>query len=84
MYKFDYSFFVAKTGDTLTRLYNNVVEKRIDGKLVQRNTNEHVVTLNWLLFDCSELRERIQKVRLIERDLTSLIEDTIRVKGNLR
>jgi hypothetical protein len=75
LYKFDNSFLVEKTGDTLTRLYNKIEERLIDTKIVQWNTNEHVVKLNWLLFDCVDLRERIQKIRLIERELISLIED---------
>lgn len=81
LYKFDYSFFVAKTGDTLRRLNNEIGLKQVDGKLVEWNGNQHVVILNWLLFDCAELRERVQKTRLVERELTSLIEDYNKCTG---
>ena len=81
LYRYDYSFFVAKAGDTLTRLYNKTESKVIDGKNVEWSDNKHIVTLNWLLFDCIELRERIQRTRLYEKELTSLIEDYNKCTG---
>lgn len=81
LYKFENTYFVEKGNDGLQQLINETKEVFIEEKRVSRNTNQHIGTINMLVFDCAEIRTRVQKIRLAEKDLTNLIEDYNRCKG---
>lgn len=81
LYRFDDAYFVEKGNSGLQQLTNEAKDVFIDGKRVLKNTNQHIVTINMLVFDCAEIRERVQKIRLEERALSKLIEDYNQCKG---
>lgn len=81
LYKFEEMYFVNKSDSGLHVLNNEIKEVFIDGKRVLKRTNQHIGTLNIFLFDCAEIRARIQKIRLDEKELTNLIEDYNGCKG---
>lgn len=78
LYRHGNSFYVEKDGE-LQKLRNDKKEtyQRADYltmKKVILDSNEYIATLNMLMFDCVELRPRIQKTRLGEAQLTRLFE----------
>ena len=81
LYKYDDVFFIGKDNTGLHQLVNEIKETYVEGRRVLRSTNEYIGTLNMLLFDCAEIREKVQRTRLSERDLTTLIEDYHQCKG---
>lgn len=81
LYKFEGSYFVEKESNRLYELSNELEEAFIDGKNVLKNTNKHIGILNMLLFDCAELRPKIQRVGLNQKVLTNLIEEYNQCKG---
>jgi hypothetical protein len=81
LYKFEGSYFIEKGKDGLQQLTNETREVYVDGKKVLKNTNQYISTINMLVFECVEIRTKIQKARLEERSLTNLIEDYNRCKG---
>jgi len=83
LYKFENTFFIEKNNTGLQQLPIEIKEILVAGKRVRTNTNKHVRTLNMLLFDCAELREKVQKAKLNENALSNLIEDYNRCKGEL-
>ncbi len=74
LYRFENSYWVQKESDVLYELKDESEEVVIDGKRLLKNKNEFLGILNMLMFDCSEIRLRIEKIHLDERDLTELIE----------
>lgn len=81
LYRFENIYFVEKGSDGLQPLLNETVEDYVDGRWVKRNINGHISTMNRLLFDCVEIRDRLHDFRLVEKELTRLIEDYNRCKG---
>ncbi len=82
LYKFEDSYFVEKDSDGLQLLINETKEIYVNGRKVLKYTNQHIGTINMLVFDCAEIRERVQKIKLREKELTDLIEDYNRCKGD--
>jgi hypothetical protein len=83
LYKFEDTYFIEKDTSGLLQLINESKEITVDGKKLSKNTNQHIGTINMLLFDCAELKSKIEGVKLHEKALTSLIEDYNRCKGAL-
>lgn len=81
LYKFRDTYFVEKDNNGLQQLVNETEEVFIDGKRIFKNTNQHIGTINTLVFDCPEIRTKVQKIRLEQKALTTLIEDYNRCKG---
>lgn len=80
LFKFKDTYFIEKGNDGLQQLINETKEVFVEGKRVLKNTNQHIGTINMLVFDCAEIRTRVQKIRLREKDLTNLIDDYNRCK----
>src|SRR5688572_31290867 len=49
---------------------------------MMHRTNQHVSFLSTLLFDCVDLRQRVQNVSLTEKHLIKLVEDYNKCTGN--
>jgi len=81
LYGYEDAYFISKDGGTLLPLVNEAEIVVIDGKNISKNSNQHVVTMNMMMFDCAKLRGKIQNTRLSERDLTKLIEDYNKCSG---
>jgi hypothetical protein len=81
LYKFEDTYFIEKGNNGLQQLINETNEVVVKGRRVLKNTNQHISTINMLVFDCAEIRTRVQKLRLSEKELTNLIEDYNRCKG---
>ncbi len=81
LYKYEGTYFIEKNNDGLQQLISETKEVFIEGEGLFKNTNQHIGTLNMLLFDCAEIRTRVQKIKLEEKSLTKLIEDYNRCKG---
>jgi hypothetical protein len=81
LYKFEETYYVGKSDSDLQLLSNEIKEAFIDGRTVLKRTNQYIGTLNIFLFDCAEIRTKLQKVRLMGKELTNLIEDYNRCQG---
>ena len=81
LYRFENIYFIEKHNNNFQQLINETSELLVDGKRVLKSTNQHISTMNILLFECAEIREKIQQCRLNEKSLTNLIEDYNRCKG---
>ena len=81
LYKFEDTYFIEKDNNGHQQLINETKEVFVDGKIILKNTNQHIGTINMLLFDCAEIRAKVQRIRLSEKALTKLIEDYNRCKG---
>ena len=82
LYKYEKYLLVQRNADSLQRLSNDKTEQIMPGKTTMKYSNQHIAILNTLLFDCPELRERTQKVQLVERHITELIEDYNKCMGD--
>lgn len=74
LFKYNDQFFVQKQDSSFLHLKNESRKINYQGKIAIRKTNEHIAILNLLMFDCPELRDEIQKVKLTEKVLTLLVE----------
>lgn len=81
LYKFEKSFWIEKEDHQLLQLTNETEEAYVNGVKVVKSTNHHIGTLNSLMFDCPDLRNRIYRIRLVEKDLTKLVDDYHKCKG---
>lgn len=81
LYRIDNTFLVEKEGEGLQELINETKKVYVEGRLVVRNSNQHISVLNILLFDCPSIRPVISKVRLSQKSLTKLIETYNQCKG---
>lgn len=78
LYRIGDDFLVQKEGGEFRQLIN---EKRVETKEITvnesrryvRQSNEHIIVLNQLLFDCVETREAVASAKLNRRALTKLI-----------
>jgi len=82
LYEYENTYFIEKGNGGLQQLINETREVFVEGKTITINTNQYIGTINMLVFDCAELRTKVQKVRLTERNLTNLIEDYNQCKGD--
>lgn len=74
LYKHLAKYYIAK--DTLFyQLKNEQKEVVLKGKRVFKNNNEHIGILSYLLSECVGVRDKIEGVRLSEKELTNLIEN---------
>lgn len=74
LYRVDETFLVEKDGGGLQQLINEETEVRVGSRMVARSSNEHIIVLNPMLFDCVETRQAVQDVKLVQKPLTKLIE----------
>jgi Outer membrane protein beta-barrel domain len=81
LYKFEDTYFIEKDNNGLQQLLNETKEVYVDGKRVLKSTNQHIGTINMLVYDCAEIKTKVQKIRLDEKTLTNLVEDYNRCKG---
>ena len=82
LFRFDYEYYVEKNNGGLQRLSNENQKIYVNGKTMMHRTNQHVSVLSTLLFDCVELRQRVQNVSLTEKQLIKLVEDYNKCTGN--
>jgi hypothetical protein len=82
LFNYQGRFFIEKTGGSLQHLKNGVKETVIDGKSMQRATNEYAGILSMTLTECATIRPRIHQTRLREKQLTELIDDYNRCVDN--
>jgi hypothetical protein len=82
LYRLDKKFFIEKNDGELQQLLNQHKEVVVNGVKHIKETNEFVGTLTIALFDCPELRAKIQKTKLAEKGLTKLIDDYNRCTGS--
>lgn len=69
LYRIENIFALEKENEGLHLLKNERIITESNGKKVVKQSNQHVATLNMLLFDCVELRERISQIRVSEKIL---------------
>lgn len=81
LYRYEKFFFVEKEDRGAQQLINESRQVEINGRRVLRNSNQHISTLNILLYDCPEVIAQVQKSRLDEKSLTHLIETYNKCKG---
>jgi len=82
LFRFDYEYYVEKNNGGLKRLSNENQTIYVNGKTMTHRTNQHVSVLSPLMFDCVELRQRVQHVNLTEKQLIKLVEDYNKCTGN--
>lgn len=67
--------YYVQIGDgSLNLLENEKVEVHIENKTYHKNSNRYIATLNYLLRDCEEIKDKIEIFNLNEKQLTKLIE----------
>ena len=81
LYKFNTIFWIDKAGQQLSYLTNESELTTIEGQRFARSSNQHIATLNMFLFDCIELRPRIERIQLHERQLSKLVHDYNKCQG---
>jgi hypothetical protein len=81
LYKYEDTYFIERSNEGLQQLINEYKEIFVSDRKVLKKTNQHIATLNMLVFDCAEIRERVQKIKLEEKALTKLIGDYNQCKG---
>jgi hypothetical protein len=82
LFRVDYEYYVEKNNEGLQRLSNENKKTYVNGKTMTHRTNQHVSVLSPLLFDCVELRQRVQNISLTEKQLIKLVEDYNKCTGN--
>jgi hypothetical protein len=82
LFRFDYDYYVEKNNGGLQRLSNETQKKYVNGKTVMIHNNQHISVLSTLLFDCVQLRQRVQHVSLTEKQLVKLVGDYNKCMGN--
>jgi hypothetical protein len=73
LYKYKNTFWVQKA-EVFKPLLNEKKKIFFEGRPVLKESNEHIATLNIMLYDCASIRKSIDKVVLKEKSLTTLIE----------
>jgi Outer membrane protein beta-barrel domain len=82
LYRFEGNFFIEKGSQKLHPLVSTSKEVYVDGMYVSKKLNEHIATLNMLLFDCPDMTTRIKKVTINEWPLTAVVEGYNKCKGS--
>jgi Outer membrane protein beta-barrel domain len=83
LFRFDFEYYVEKNNGGLQRLSNENQKIYVNGKAMMHRTNQHVSVLSTLMFDCVELRQRVQNISLVEKQLIKLAEDYNRCMGQV-
>lgn len=82
LFRYDFEFYVEKNNGGLKRLSNENQTIYVNGKTMTHRSNQHVSVLSPLMFDCVELRQRVQHISLTEKQLIKLVEDYNKCTGN--
>lgn len=75
LYRYLGVYYIEKDGEKFHKLSNEKIYIDQGGKKFHRNSNRHIAALSYLLSDCKEIKEKINKVKYDERPLTELIEE---------
>ena len=81
LYKLEKKYWVQKGNEAIYQLSNEKTQTIIEGKSAIMYSNRYIGYLNMLLYDCPELRDEINEVKLRERALSMLIEAYNECKG---
>lgn len=81
LYKFKSTYYMEKNREGIHQLSNESKAVVREGRNVLRHTNQHIGVMSMLLFDCVDIRPRIEKVRLNEKSLSILVEDYNKCMG---
>ncbi|MBX2957052.1 MAG: PorT family protein [Cyclobacteriaceae bacterium] len=81
LYKFEKIYFIEKNDSGPQQLVNETKEVFVDGMKVLKSTNQYINTINNLLLDCPDIQAKLQRTKLEEKDLVSLIKDYNTCKG---
>lgn len=73
LYKYKGSFFIRK-GDSFKPLEAKEKLVDVEGRTYQRSSKAYIGTLNYLLFDCEEVRSDIKSIKLVEKSLIKLVK----------
>jgi hypothetical protein len=82
LFRYDFEYYVEKNNGGLQRLSNENQTIYVNGKTMTHRSNQHVSVLSPLLFDCVELRQRVQHVSLTEKQLIKLVEEYNKCTSN--
>jgi opacity protein-like surface antigen len=74
LYKYKSTFYVEKNDSLFYKLSNEQIVVIRDGKKVMKYSNKHVGILSIFLSDCGSFSDKINKLKLVEKELTKLIE----------
>jgi hypothetical protein len=81
LFRYEENFLVEKSGGEIQQLINETETDIVKGLRMQRETNQHIGTLNSLMSDCDGLMAGKQKINLEEGALTKLVESYNQCKG---
>lgn len=81
LFRLEGKFTIERGDEGLHILTNETTVSTLNGKRVSKQSNQHIATLNMLLFDCIEIRERISRIQISEKNLTKLVQDYNQCKG---
>jgi hypothetical protein len=73
LYKLGNIFYLEKD-TSLVRLANDQYETKINGHLVLVESKKYIGTLTHMLRDCDEIKAKIQRLQLMERPITQIVQ----------
>jgi opacity protein-like surface antigen len=82
LYRYADEWWIEKERQGLLALVNEEREIIVNSQRVKKYTNQHLGTLNTLMFDCMEIRPELQSVSLNAPTLVSLVTRYNRCKGS--
>ncbi len=74
LYKYNGVYYVEKDDDAYHELTNDLIKIYKDDKEYFKYDKRHISTLSYLLSDCTSIKEKINEVKITEKELTELIE----------
>lgn len=74
LYLFESTFFVQDSTDAKYQLINSSREVVENGRRYLKESRQYIGLLKYIMQDCQKLQNRIEGVKLLERELTQLVE----------
>lgn len=83
LYKFEDRFWIKKSEKEFFELTDIEKEVIVNGQTKLKRDREYRGQVNILMHDCAQIKSRIEKLNLYEKDITLLVEDYNHCKGNI-
>jgi hypothetical protein len=82
LYKFEDRYWIKRSEEEFFELMDVEKEVTVNGNTMLKRSREYRGQINMLMYDCIELKSRIERLNLYEKDVTLLVEDYNRCKGS--
>jgi len=82
LYKFEDRYWIKRSEEEFFELMDVEKEVTVKGNTMLKRSREYRGQINMLMYDCIELKSRIERLNLYEKEVTLLVEDYNRCKGS--